>query len=190
VKVIVGLGNPGRKYQNTRHNVGFMLVDRLAESAGGQESAFNVEGDSLIQRLQIASHPCLLVKPQTFMNLSGRALAALLRKKYFDPAIDLLVVYDDVALPLGQLRMRANGSAGGHNGMRSIIECLQTTQFPRLRCGIKPETPIVDLAEFVLDRFAASELVLLDHMLQAGQEAVFSWLQQGLTATMNVTNRQ
>jgi peptidyl-tRNA hydrolase, PTH1 family len=190
VKVIVGLGNPGRKYQYTRHNVGFMLVDRLAASAGGSETAFVVDNEALTQRVTIADNSCLLVKPQTFMNLSGRALAALLRKKYFDPATDLLVVYDDVALLLGQLRLRANGSAGGHNGMRSIIEQLQTSQFPRLRCGIKPETPIADLAEFVLDRFTPPELIVVDQMLQAGQETIFSWLQRGLPATMNVTNRQ
>lgn len=185
MKLIVGLGNPGRKYEKTRHNLGFMLLDRLSQVAGAD---FNREEcEALTAKASLAETLCVLAKPQTFMNLSGRSVQCLVKKYYVDPATDLLIVSDEVALPIGRLRMRAKGSAGGHNGLKSIIGLIGQ-EFARLRLGIKPEGEIVDLADFVLDRFDPSEKELLEQMLERGVQAVETWLQSGIDKAIAVAN--
>jgi peptidyl-tRNA hydrolase, PTH1 family len=188
VKLIVGLGNPGRKYELTRHNLGFMLIDRLAARSGA--NAPREDCDSLVQKVVLADKPCLLAKPQTYMNLSGQAVSRLIAKHYIDVARDLIVVSDDVALPVGRLRMRARGSAGGHNGLKSIIAQLGSQDFARLRLGIQPETITGDLADFVLARFESAEREIVDSMLERAEEAVIVWLQEGTDRAMAFTNKQ
>ncbi len=186
MKLIVGLGNPGRKYERTRHNLGFLLIDRLAERVNASVSREDCA--ALAQKVTLADRPCILAKPQTYMNLSGQAVACLVKKHCIDVSQDLLVVFDDVALTLGKLRLRANGSAGGHNGMKSIIAQLGTQQFPRLRLGIQPADPIEDLAEFVLAKFDGSERAVVEEMLAQAETAVISWLQDGIERAMASTN--
>lgn len=185
MKLIVGLGNPGRKYEKTRHNLGFMLVDRLAEVAGADFS--RKECEALTTKTSLSETICVLAKPQTFMNLSGKAVQCLVKKYCIDPSADLLIVSDEIALPMGRIRMRAKGSAGGHNGLKSIISLIGQ-DFARLRLGIKPEAEIVDLADFVLDRFDASEKEALEHMLERGVQAVEVWLQRGIEKAIAVAN--
>lgn len=190
MKLIVGLGNPGRKYERTRHNLGFLLIDRLARSVDALVAREDCA--ALVQKVSLASHTCLLAKPQTFMNLSGQSVAQLVHKHQLEATRDLLVAYDDIALPVGRLRLRANGSAGGHNGMKSIIAQLGKDSFPRLRLGIKPENAnaISDLADFVLDRFENSETDLIDAMLARAEEVVLHWLQNGIEKSMAFANAE
>ncbi|MEW6730886.1 MAG: aminoacyl-tRNA hydrolase [Acidobacteriota bacterium] len=177
MKLIVGLGNPGRKYQQTRHNLGFLLIDRLATHAGA--TAAREECQALVQKVPLADSPYLLAKPLTYMNLSGQAVSALVARYSVNVTNELLIVSDDVALPIGRLRLRAQGSAGGHNGLKSIIAELGTQQFPRLRLGIQPEQQIEDLANFVLTKFAASERDIVEAMLTRAEEAINIWLAEG-----------
>jgi peptidyl-tRNA hydrolase, PTH1 family len=186
VKLIVGLGNPGRKYELTRHNLGFLLIDRLAARTNANGPREDCE--SLVQKAVLASVPCLLARPQTYMNLSGQAVARLVAKHYIDVARDLIVIVDDVALPLGRIRIRARGSAGGHNGLKSIIAQLNTQDFTRLRLGILPDSPIDDLADFVLSRFESSEREQVNNMLELAETAVMTWLQEGIDRAMAIAN--
>ena len=154
MKLVVGLGNPSEAYSDTRHNLGFRVVDLLAErwGCGFRPSKFK----ALLADARVAQHKVSLAKPQTYMNCSGEAVGPLAR--YFDiPPEDVVVVYDDVDLPLGQLRLRAQGSAGTHNGMRSLVQHLGTTVFPRLRIGIGRNLPGRDLTGHVLGRFTPEE---------------------------------
>ena len=178
MRLIVGLGNPGRKYEQTRHNLGFLLIDRLAALAGA--TVEREDSDALAQKVRLADQPCLLAKPQTFMNLSGQAVSRLVAKHFVEVKSDLLVISDDVALPLGKLRLRARGSAGGHNGLKSIIAQLGTQEFARLRLGILTESPIEDLADFVLGRFESSERVAVEDMLERAEKCVLAWLQEDI----------
>lgn len=182
MKVVVGLGNPGEKYAATRHNIGFLIVDALAEAAG--RAVKLSECQALTGRIQLAGASVLLVKPQTYMNLSGQAVAALCAKHDADPTTDLLVVVDDVALPFGKLRLRPQGSAGGHNGLKSLIAKLGTQQFSRLRVGIQPEHQIGDLADFVLAKFNAVEQKELRTVIDTARDAVETWTAQGIDAAM------
>ena len=136
-KLIVGLGNPGPKYEGTRHNVGFDVVDRLAQG-GGPGAAFARKFDGLLAEAEIDFRRVLLLKPQTFMNLSGRSVRQAVQFYKLDPAADLLVICDDISLPLGKLRLRPGGGPGGHRGMESVIAALRTEEVPRLRLGIAP----------------------------------------------------
>src|SRR6267378_159107 len=153
--LIVGLGNPGSEYEWTRHNLGFMLIDKLASDTG-----FAVklrECQSRVGRGEIEGRVVKLVKPQTYMNLSGEAVACLSAKhKLAEPGENLIVISDDLALPFGKIRIRARGSAGGHNGLKSIIGAVGTNEFTRLRIGIQPEHPLSDSKRFVLDSFSAA----------------------------------
>jgi peptidyl-tRNA hydrolase, PTH1 family len=186
VKLVVGLGNPGPRYRDTLHNVGFMVVDAVAARHGAAfESA---PAEALVARVRgLGSEPVLLVKPLTFMNLSGRAVGALLRF-YKIPLDDLLVVVDEVALPAGQLRVRARGTAGGHNGLKSIIGVLGADAFPRLRIGVGRGDPRMDLADHVLAKIDPAMRATFDEAVQRAADAVESYCTEGIEKTMNVFN--
>jgi PTH1 family peptidyl-tRNA hydrolase len=186
MKLIVGLGNPGRKYRDTRHNIGFAVVDELAgRHSGAFESA---PAEALIARLRtLGDGGTLLLKPLTMMNASGFAVAEIAR--YFRVAVgDILVVADDVNLPLGRLRVRPDGSAGGHNGFRSIIEQLGTTGFARLRAGIGRGDPRRALADYVLGGFDADERPLVTEMIGRAANASELFVAEGVEAVMNRFN--
>lgn len=184
MKLVVGLGNPGSKYEGTRHNIGFEVIDRLA--AGGSGAKFTRKFDGLIAEAEIDFRRVLLLKPETFMNLSGRSVGQALRFYKFDPA-DLLVVCDDLSLPLGKLRIRGGGSDGGQKGLRDIAAHLGTEDYPRLRIGIG-ERWAVDAADFVLSRFRSAERPVIDDALILASQAVAVWVSQGLDAAMNRFN--
>jgi len=177
--VIAGLGNPGRQYEETRHNVGFMILDRLAAEAGvAFENA--LKWQSHVARLPAGP---LLLKPQCFMNLSGRPIRQLLDFHKWTPA-QLLVVYDDAALPLGTLRFREKGSAGGHNGIKSILQHFGTDVFPRLKVGIGSSSP-GEMVGHVLGKFAPDERSLLENTLATAVQAVQLAGSQGLAVAAN-----
>jgi len=178
--LIVGLGNPGRQYDETRHNVGFMLLDRLAAAGGA------VFGPAPKWQCHLAKLPecgTLLVKPQTFMNLSGRAIQQVLAWHKWPPE-SMLVIYDDASLPLGMLRFREKGSAGGHNGIKSIIQHLGTEAFPRLKIGIGSSMP-GNMTGHVLGKFSPDEQPLLENTLATALDAVQLALSQGIAAAAN-----
>lgn len=182
--MIVGLGNPGREYEDTRHNLGFRVVARLAER--WQTSLGRLECNALLAE----STEALLVVPQTYMNRSGYAVRCLVESRKVDPG-DILVVYDDVNLPLGRLRLRPSGGPGGHRGMESIVQSLQTEEIPRLRLGIAPpelEMSGEDLVEFVLEAFDADEKETIEELIETAADACESWLQEGNEPTMNRFN--
>ena len=187
MKLIVGLGNPGYEYHLTPHNLGFMAVDRLAESC--RVEIARPEGQALTAATRIEQVDALLAKPQTFMNLSGLAVARLL-KKYELPAEDLIVLVDEVDLPLGSLRIRGRGSAGSHNGMKSIIGALGSDGFVRVRMGVGPDHPARDRASYVLGRFRKADLGIVGEMLDRTAEAVRAILREGLEEAMNRYNRR
>jgi PTH1 family peptidyl-tRNA hydrolase len=185
-KLVVGLGNPGSKYEKTRHNIGFEVIDRLAE--GGTGVRFTRKFDSLIAETEIDFRRVSLLKPETFMNLSGRAVASALRFYKLELA-DLLVVCDDLSLPLGKLRIRGGGSDGGQKGLRDITAHLGSEDFARLRIGIGiGERGPVDAADFVLSRFRSAERPIIDDALILAEQAVAVWTTQGLAAAMNRFN--
>jgi PTH1 family peptidyl-tRNA hydrolase len=185
--LIVGLGNPGAEYEWSRHNLGFMLIDKLAH-----QSAVKVnrrECGSLVGRALIADCEVKLVKPQTFMNLSGEAVACLFaRHKPREPGPDLIVISDDLALPFGKTRIRARGSAGGHNGLKSIIAAVGTTEFVRLRIGIQPEHPVADAKRFVLEPFSRSARAAVEEVIERGAEALRAVLRDGVLKAMTIYN--
>jgi len=189
--LIVGLGNPGAEYEWTRHNLGFMLIDLLAHEAGAQVKRKDCR--ALVGRAELEGTRALLVKPQTYMNLSGESVACLLAKQDSKSAAqDLIVISDDLALPFGAIRLRPRGSAGGHNGLKSIIAATKTDEFIRLRIGIQPEHPISDTKNFVLDEFSRSERTQLDKILERSAEALRAVLRDGIDkamATYNVTGK-
>jgi peptidyl-tRNA hydrolase, PTH1 family len=185
--LIAGLGNPGSEYEWTRHNVGFLLVDKLAADAG--VTVKRRECRSLVGGGVIEGQRSKLVKPQTYMNVSGEALACLLAKdELAEIGQSLVVISDDLALPFGTIRLRARGSAGGHNGLKSIIAVLGTNEFIRLRIGIQPEHPVSDARKFVLDEFAAVERRALKEILERSAEAVRSVLRDGIAKAMALYN--
>ena len=183
--LIVGLGNPGRDYRQNRHNVGFMLVDRLAERL--KVSFSRLESKALVTKAEYQGRRLILAKPQTFMNLSGQAAGALLRY-YKVPLENLMVAYDDVDLPLGALRLRPDGGSAGQKGMKSIIERLGTQTFPRLRLGIGRPPGRMDAAAYVLQDFPSGDLEELSLSLDRGAEAVLVFVTQGLVTAMNQYN--
>jgi PTH1 family peptidyl-tRNA hydrolase len=184
---IVGLGNPGAQYERTRHNLGFMLVDLLARESGARVS--RKECRALLGRALIEGSTVELVKPQTYMNLSGDAVACLLAKQDGeDDATGLIVISDDLALPFGTIRLRRRGSAGGHNGLKSIIAATGTDEFIRLRIGIQPEHPVTDSKNFVLDEFSKSERAELDKILERSGEALRAVLRDGIDRAMATYN--
>ena len=184
MKLVVGLGNPGSKYGGTRHNIGFEVIDRLA--AGGTGAAFGRKFEGLLAESAIEFHRVLLLKPQTFMNLSGRSVGQALRFYKLEPA-DLLVVCDDLNLPLGKLRIRGGGSDGGQKGLKDITAQVGTDAYARLRVGIG-ERGEADASDFVLSRFRSSERTAMDDALILASQAVAVWVGQGLAAAMNRFN--
>ena len=185
MKLIVGLGNPGRRYRGTRHNVGWEVLARLADRAGIRVN--EDEGFAEVGRGAIGSQRVLLARPVTYMNVSGEAVRDLRRRHRVRPA-DILIIVDDIDLPLGRLRLRAGGSAGGHNGLKSVIEALGTTEFPRLRVGIGRPPLGVDPAEFVLTRFTDGEAAVVQESLTRAVEAVEMAVTEGVGAAMNRYN--
>lgn len=186
MKIIVGLGNPGPEYQNTRHNVGFAVVDQLARA--GRIRLNQRQYDSLLGFGRLAGEEVALLKPQTFMNLSGRAVYRAIHGLPV-PTEDLLIIHDDLDLPLGRLRIRRQGSPGGHNGMKSIIACLGTEQFTRLRIGIGRPGEGAVAADYVLGDFTPEELPEVDRAVARAAEAVFSLVVNGVAVAMGKYNR-
>jgi PTH1 family peptidyl-tRNA hydrolase len=184
MKVVVGLGNPGSRYAGTRHNVGFAVVERLAESP--RAGRFLARFDSQVAELLEEPHKVLLVKPQSFMNLSGQCVRQVV--DFYQVSLeDLLIVCDDINLPLGKLRFRARGTHGGHNGLRDIQAHLGTTEYPRLRIGVgAPEEG--EAIDHVLSRFRSAERTAMDDALALATQAVGVWLHQGIDACMNQYN--
>jgi PTH1 family peptidyl-tRNA hydrolase len=185
---IVGLGNPGAEYEWTRHNLGFMLVEKLAGETGAQVK--RRECRALVGRTVIEGERVELVKPQTYMNLSGESVACLLAKRTEDdrPERSLIVISDDLALPFGTIRLRARGSAGGHNGLKSIIAALRTDEFTRLRIGIQPTHPVNDGKRFVLDQFSRTERAEVEKILERSAAALHAVLRDGIDKAMALYN--
>lgn len=179
--LIAGLGNPGARYEKTRHNLGFMLVDFLTREA--QTQVKREECRSLIGRAEIENQKTELVKPFTFMNLSGEAISCLLKKENRS-AEKLIVIVDDLALPFGTIRLRASGSPGGHNGLKSVVECLKTQDFIRLRIGIQPEHPVNDTRNFVLENFSKTETEIIEKILQKSADAIRAVIKDGIEKAM------
>jgi PTH1 family peptidyl-tRNA hydrolase len=183
--LICGLGNPGREYRGNRHNAGFLVLDRLADRLGLTFS--RMESKALITKGGLEGQRLVLAKPQTFMNLSGQAVGGLVRF-YKVPAEQLLVIYDDVDLPFGTLRLRTEGGSGGQKGMKSIIERLGRQDFPRLRVGIGRPPGRMDAAAYVLLDFSRDEQAALPEVLDRAVEAVETFVREGITAAMNQHN--
>jgi len=184
VKVVCGLGNPGLEYEATRHNVGWWVVDRLKQECGF--GAFRREGAAYTTEGRIAGVTVRLLKPTTYMNRSGAALVPFLRDPEFVPTRDLLVVVDDVALPVGRFRFRAQGSAGGHNGLKSIESVLRSREYPRLRVGVGPKPDGVDLADYVLAEFGPEDEARVVELLPALVAAVREWVEHGIESAMRL----
>ena len=181
IRIIVGLGNPGRDYAETRHNVGFMVLDRLARRFGAEWKPDKA------RKGELAAGPgVLLIKPQTFMNCSGECVGPIMRYYKFDPS-QVLVIYDDISFPVGTMRLRAGGSAGGHNGMKSLIAHLGGEKFPRLRVGIGAPGQ-KEMVGHVLGKFAPDERPLLEECLARAEEATVMMMKEGFQAAANKFN--
>ena len=185
MKVIVGLGNPGKEYERTRHNVGWWVVDHLADvwHFGG----WRKDGEARVTNGTVGGVKVRLVKPQTYMNLSGSVLRPYVRRPFWSAATDLMIVVDEVALSLGRYRFRAKGSAGGHNGLKSIEANVKTQEYPRLRIGIAPEDPSRrgNLSDFVLDDFGKAEEAVVRELMPTLTEALELWMKEGIVPVMN-----
>lgn len=183
--IIAGLGNPTREYEKTRHNVGFDVIDVLADKFGTTVEEKKFSG--LYGRTIIAGEKVILLKPQTFMNLSGESVRAAADFYKIDPD-HIIVIYDDISLDVGQLRIRTKGSAGGHNGIKSIIAHLGTQEFPRIKVGVGDKPPRMDLADYVLSRFSKEDRGLMEDAFKEAAQAVEVMLSQGADAAMNQFN--
>jgi len=188
MKLIVGLGNPGEEYEATRHNLGFMVVDRLFESAGGRR--FRSEMAARTAEVTLAGQRVLLVKPQTFMNLSGDAVKPLLERYGEGDTANLIVASDEAALPFGMIRVRARGSAGGQKGLKSIIERVGSGEFARVRMGVKPDHPVSDLTSFVLAKIPRRDREALEDVLDRAADAVEVVLGEGVERAMQRFNER
>lgn len=188
VKLIVGLGNPGIEYQFTPHNLGFLTIDRIANNLGVEVK--NRQGRALTARAVIAGQPVILAKPETFMNLSGLSVRELVAEYQADLKSDLIVIYDELDLPLGTIRIRQQGSSAGHNGMESILGALGTDEFLRIRLGIAPDRKVTDSVKFVLTPFRKAQLKVVDEILDSAAEAVEVIFKEGPAAAMNRFNRK
>jgi PTH1 family peptidyl-tRNA hydrolase len=184
MKVIVGLGNPGKAYEHTRHNVGWWVVDHLADV--WHFDPWKRDGEARVTSGSLGRTRVRLVKPQTYMNLSGSVLRPYLRRPFWSPAIDLMIVVDEVALPLGRYRFRAKGSAGGHNGLKSIEAAVDSQEYARLRVGIAPEDPQRrgDLSDFVLDNFGKHEADVVRSLMPTLTTALELWVSSGIVPVM------
>ena len=188
MKLIIGLGNPGIEYQFTPHNIGFLAVDRIAEQCGVMIE--NRHCKALTARSRIGNEEILLAKPETYMNLSGMSVLELVRKYEVEPEKDLIVIYDELDLPLGMIRVRARGSSAGHNGMQSIINALQTEELARIRIGVAPDDPRKGGAKYILAPFRKSQLVAVDEALDVTAQAVNAIINDGMAMAMNRFNRK
>jgi PTH1 family peptidyl-tRNA hydrolase len=191
LKVILGLGNPGRQYEATRHNVGWWVLDHLADV--WHFEGWKRDGDAMVATGTVAGTRTRLIKPLTYMNLSGAVLKNYLRRPFWAAGKDLLVVVDDVALPVGRYRIRARGSAGGHNGLRSIEGALGNQEYARLRIGVGPSEErrniYHDLADFVLAPFARDEREEIIELIPKIESAIGTWLREGVERAMNAHNK-
>ena len=186
MKLIVGLGNPGDAYRDTRHNIGFMLADKLAETFNGKFRL--MKGEYEAAEISIKGEKVVVIKPLTYMNLSGKALkkAVVAHKSSLQES---LICYDDLHLPIGALRLRPAGSAAGHNGVQNIIDLFGSTQFPRLRMGIGNNFPQGMQKEYVLTRFDSQERLVVDEMIERSIEGIVLFVRQGIDRAMNVVNQ-
>ncbi|MBF8437255.1 aminoacyl-tRNA hydrolase [Halanaerobiaceae bacterium Z-7014] len=184
MKLIVGLGNPGSKYKGTRHNIGFNIIKKLAD----MHDFFSTQRcDSIIGEGKIRGQEVVLAQPLTYMNRSGKAVNCLVRKYNLDLK-DLLIVYDDLNLDVGRIRLKTSGSSGGHNGLKSIINHLSSNQFPRLKIGIGRPEPGFNIAEYVLDRFKPEEREVIEEAIEVAVKAVMIYIESGPEAAMNKFN--
>jgi PTH1 family peptidyl-tRNA hydrolase len=188
VKLIVGLGNPGIEYQFTPHNLGFLAVDRIAEQCG--VGVDNRHCRAQTARTRIAGYEVVLAKPETFMNLSGAAARELVREYEVHPEQDMVLLYDEMDLPFGSLRVRPRGRSAGHNGVESVIDALGTQEIMRIRMGVAPDHPVGDGARYVLSQFKRAQLTVVDQVLDSAAEAVRVILGEGVQAAMNRFNRK
>ncbi len=188
VKLIVGLGNPGIEYQFTPHNLGFLVVDRIAGERGVEVR--NRQCRALTARIQVGDEPVLLTKPETYMNLSGLAVRELVAEYEVKPEADLIVVQDELDFPLGTLRIHTQRSSAGHNGIESIIAALGTQDFLRIRMGVAPERKVEDDERYLLSPFRKADLAVVAGMLDTAADAVKAILTEGAAAAMNRFNRK
>ena len=188
MKLIVGLGNPGIEYQSTPHNLGFLMIDRIANDLGIEVRSRQCR--ALTARAMIAGMPVVLAKPETYMNLSGLSVRELVAEHQVDVKSDLIVIYDELDLPFGAIRIRQRGGTAGHNGMESILGALGTDEFLRIRLGIAPEHKVSDGAKFVLTPFRKAQDATVGEMLDAAAQAVEMILKEGPAAAMNRFNRK
>jgi peptidyl-tRNA hydrolase, PTH1 family len=188
VKLIVGLGNPGDEYRFTPHNIGFLVVDRVASERGVEIR--NRQCRALTARIQVGDEPVLLAKPETYMNLSGLSVRELVAEYELKPESDLIVVQDELDFPLGTLRIQTRRSSAGHNGIESIIGSLGTQDFLRIRIGVAPERKIADGQSYLLSPFRKSDLTVVDGMIETAVDAVKAILTEGAAAAMNRFNRK
>jgi len=188
VKLIVGLGNPGIEYQFTPHNLGFLTIDRIANNLGIEVR--NRQCRALTARATIAGEPVILAKPETYMNLSGISVVELVQEHQVNVTRDLIVIYDELDLPLGAIRIRQRGSSAGHNGMESILGALGTDEFLRIRLGVAPEHKVTDGAKYLLTPFRKAQGEAVDEMLDLAVQAVEVIIKDGPDAAMNRFNRK
>lgn len=189
MKVFLGLGNPGKEYERTRHNIGWWVLDHLARR--WDADGWKKDGKAMVATARVGTDVVKLVKPQTYMNLSGEVLKPFLNRPGWDPAQDLLVIVDEVALPFATMRTRASGSAGGHNGLKSVQAHIGSTAYPRLRVGIAPLHPraaVPDLSAYVLGPFGREETEFMEAAMPRIGDACESWIRDGLTQMMNKFN--
>ena len=188
MKLIVGLGNPGIEYQFTPHNLGFLAVDRIAEQCGVRVNNRNCRAQTA--RARIGETEVVLAKPETFMNLSGQSVRELAQEYQAQPEVDLVLLYDELDLPFGTLRIRPRGRSAGHNGVESVIDALGTQEFVRIRMGVGPDHPVGDGAKYVLSQFKKSQYPVIDQVLDTAAETVKVILAEGVQAAMNRFNRK
>ena len=188
VFLVVGLGNPGIEYQFTPHNLGFLVVDRIAGELGVEIR--NRQCRALTARIQVGDEPGLLAKPETYMNLSGLSVRELVAEYELKPEADLIVIQDELDFPLGTLRIHTRRSSAGHNGIESIIGALGTQDFLRIRIGVAPDKKVQDGEKYLLSPFRKADLAVVDEMLDTGKEAVKAILIEGAAAAMNRFNRK
>jgi PTH1 family peptidyl-tRNA hydrolase len=188
VKLIVGLGNPGIEYQFTPHNLGFLTIDRIANNLGIEVR--NRQCRALTARATLASEPVVLAKPETYMNLSGLSVVELVEEHQVDVTRDLIVIYDELDLPLGTIRIRQRGSSAGHNGMESILGALGTDEFLRIRLGVAPDHKVADGAKYLLTPFRKVQGEAVDEVLDMAVQAVEVIVKEGSAAAMNRFNRK
>jgi len=186
--IIVGLGNPGKQYENTRHNIGFDVIEKLAEEEN--VAVLEKKHKAIIGKGYVAGQKCILAKPQTFMNLSGESVRELIDYYKVDETMQLIVISDDISLDVGQLRIRKKGSAGGHNGLKNIIAQLGHDSFIRIKMGVGEKPKGYDLADYVLGHFSVEERKLMDKAAQKAVEAIRMIITQDVDMAMNAYNRK